>query len=136
MVVTVRDITKVGDVIDAALGSGANEIDDVTFTVSDDRQVELRDEAIADAVRRASADAASVADAMDVTIVGPLEISTTGSQFLPYRMHMSYDSGYGEMMTISEAVPKAAPMMMGAGPQIQPGDVTVSAQVTVVYEFR
>ena len=135
LVVTVRDITKVGDVIDAALGSGANEIDDVTFTVSDDRQVELRDEAIADAVRRASADAASVADAMDVTIVGPLEISTTGSQFLPYRMHMSYDSGYEGMMTI-EAVPKAAPMMMGSGPQIQPGDVTVSAQVTVVYEFR
>ena len=136
LVVTVRDITKVGDVIDAALGSGANEIDDVTFTVSDERQVELRDEAIADATRRASADAASVADAMSVTIVGPLEISTTGSQFSPYRMHMSYDSGYGEAMTISEAGPKAAPMMMGAGPQIQPGDVTVSAQVTVVYEFR
>ena len=131
----VRDIEKVGDVVDAALFAGANEIDDVTFTVSDDRQVELRDEAISDAVRRASADAASVADAMGVTIVGPLEISTTGSQFLPYRMHMSYDSGYEGMMTI-EAVPKAAPMMMGSGPQIQPGDVTVSAQVTVVYEFR
>ena len=135
LVVTVRDITKVGDVIDAALGSGANEIDDVTFTVSDERQADLREEAIVDAARRASADAASVADVMGVTIVGPVEISTTGSEFSPYRMHMSYDSGYGGMMTI-EAVPKAAPMEMGAGPQIQPGDVTVSAQVTVVYEFR
>ena len=48
---------------------------------------------------------------------------------------MNYDSGYGGMMPIPEAVPTAAPMMMGAGPQIQPGDVTVSAQVTVVYEF-
>ncbi len=135
LVVTVRDITKVGDVIDAALGSGANEIDDVTFTVSDERQADLREEAIVDAARRASADAASVADVMGVTIVGPVEISTTGSEFSPYRMHMSYDSGYGGMMTI-EAVQKAAPMEMGAGPQIQPGDVTVSAQVTVVYEFR
>jgi len=136
LVVTVRDITKVGDVIDSALGSGANEIDDVTFTVSDERQADLRDEAIADAVAKARADAASVADAMGVTIVGPVEISTTGSQFSPYRMYMSYDSGYRGMMAIPEAEMAAASMKMGAGPQIQPGDVTVSAQVTVVYEFR
>ena len=122
---------RVGDVIDAALFAGANEIDDVSFTVSDDRQAELRDDAIIDAARRASADATSVAGAMGVTIKGPIEISTTGSQFSPYRMHINYDSGYGGMMPM----PEAAPMEMGAGPQIQPGDVTVSAQVTVVYEF-
>ncbi len=90
LIVTVKDITKVGDVIDSTLGSGANEIDDVAFTVSDSRRSDLRDEAIADAARRASADAASVADAMGVTIMGPIEISTTGSQFSPYRMHMRY----------------------------------------------
>jgi uncharacterized protein YggE len=135
LVVTVRAIEKVGDVIDAALFAGANEIDDVAFTVSDDRQAELRDEAIADAARRASADAASVAKAMGVTIKGPIEISTAGSQFSPYRMYMDYDTGYGEMMPTPEAVPTPATMKMGAGPQIQPGDVTVSAQVTVVYEF-
>ncbi|MEA1869300.1 MAG: SIMPL domain-containing protein [Euryarchaeota archaeon] len=137
LTVTVTDIEKVGDVIGAALGSGANEIDDVTFTVSDERQANLKDEAIADAARRASADAASVADAMGVTIMGPIEISTTGSQFSPYRMYMDYDTGYkgGGMMAIPEAEMMATPMKMGAGPQIQPGDVTVSAQVTVVYEF-
>ena len=135
LIVTVRNVTKVGDVIDAALGSGANEIDDVAFTVSDDRQAELRDEAIADAARRASADAASVADAMGVTIKGPIEISTTGSQFSPYRMYMDYDTGYGDVMAIPGAVPTPASLKMGAGPQIHPGDVTVSAQVTVVYEF-
>ncbi len=135
LVVTVRDITKVGDVIDAAMGVGANEIDDVAFTVSDSRQADLRDAAIADAALRASADAASVAEAMGVKIKGPIEISTTGSQFSPYRMHISYDSGYGEILPTPEAVPTPAPMEMGVGPQIQPGDVTVSAQVTVVYEF-
>jgi uncharacterized protein YggE len=136
LTVTVRDIEKIGDVIDAALFTGANEINDVTFTVSDSRQAELKSEAIADAVAKARADASSVADAMDVTIVGPVEISTTGSQFSPYRMYMDYDTGYGEMMAIPEAVPTPTPMKMGAGPQIQPGDVTVSAQVIVVYEFR
>ncbi|MCK4458861.1 MAG: SIMPL domain-containing protein [Methanosarcinales archaeon] len=135
LTVTARDIEKVGDVIGAALASGANEIDDVIFTVSDERQADLRDEAIADAARRASADASSVAKAMGVKIKGPIEISTTGSRFSPYRMYMSYDICDEGMMAIPEAEMTAAPMKMGAGPQIQPGDVTVSAQVIVVYEF-
>ncbi len=129
LTVTVRDIEKIGDMIDAVIGAGANEISDVTFTVSDDRQAELRDEAIADAVKKAKADAASVARAMDVAIVGPVEISTTGSQFSPYRMYMGYEAVYDMAMPVVPEVAKAA------GPQIQPGDVTVSAQVTVVYEF-
>jgi uncharacterized protein YggE len=129
LTVTVRDIENIGDVIDAALFAGANEINDVTFTVSDDRQAELKSEAIADAVKKAKADAASVAKAMDVTIVGPVEISTTGSQFSPYRMYMGYETVYDAAMPVPEVV-------MAAGTQIQPGDVTVSAQVTVVYEFR
>jgi len=137
LTVTVRDIEKIGDVIDAALFAGANEINDVTFTVSDDRQAELKSEAIADAVAKARADASSVADAMDVTIVGPVEISTTGSQFSPYRMYMDYDTGYksGGMMVTPEGMPVPMPTPTAAPPQIQPGDVTVSAQVTVVYEF-
>ena len=132
LTVTVRDIGKVGDVIDAAIVAGANEIGDVAFTVSDDRQAELRDEAIADAVLKARSDANSVADAMDVAIVGALEISTTGSQFSPYRVHLDYEY-YGDA---EMEVPMPAPAAMGAGPQIQPGDVTVSAYVTVVYEFK
>jgi uncharacterized protein YggE len=114
LTVTVMDIEKIGDVIDAALQAGANEINDVTFTVSDERQTELRDEAIADAVKKAKADAVSVAHAMDVQIVGPIDISTTGSQLSPYRMYMDYETSY------QMPVPEAA---MAAGPQIQPGDV-------------
>ncbi|MGP8319439.1 MAG: SIMPL domain-containing protein [Methanosarcinaceae archaeon] len=128
LTITVRDIEKIGDVIDVALQAGVNEINDVTFTVSDEQQTELRDEAIANAVKKAKADAVSVAHAMDVQIVGPVEISTTGSQLSPYRMHMGYETSYQMEVPVADD--------MGAGPQIQPGDVTVSAQVTVVYEFK
>ncbi len=130
LTVTVRDIEEIGDVIGAALSAGANEIDDVTFTVSDDRQAGLKGEAIADAVAKASADASVVADAMGVTIVGPVEISTTGSRLSPYRMRMDYAIRDDEIQLAVEATP------MAAGPQILPGDVTVSAQVIVVYEFQ
>ena len=130
LVITLRNIDNVTDVIDAALGAGANEIDDVTFTVSNKREAELRDKAIADAVKKAKSDAESVAKAMDIIIIGPVEISTTGSQFSPYRMYMDYDKG--PMMDVATSIQ----MTGGAGPQIHPGDVTVSAEVILVYEFK
>ena len=132
LTVTVNNIEMIGDVIDVALREGVNEINYVTFTVSDERQAELRDEAIADAVKKAKADAMSAARAMDVQILGPIEISTTGSQLSPYRMYMGYETAY-DMIKLEAAEEE---MVMAAGPQIQPGDVTLSAQVTVVYEFR
>jgi len=130
LIITQGNIDNVTDVIDAALGAGANEIDDVTFTVSDEREAELRDKAIADAVKKAKADAESAAKAMDINIIGPVEISTTGSQFSPYRMYMEYDKG--PMVDVATSIP----MTGGAGPQIHPGDVTVSAEVSVIYEFK
>jgi len=132
LVITLRNIDNVTDVIDAALVAGANEIDDVMLTVSDEREAELRDKAIADAVKKAKADAESAAKAMDINIIGPVEISTTGSWFSPYRMNMDY--GYDEVLMMGVPVPDLK--ATGAGPQIHPGDVTVSAEVTVVYEFK
>ena len=127
--VTVRDLETVGDVLDVTLAAGANEIGGVTFTLSDDQQTAFRNKAIKLAVSKAEADAKSVADATSVRIVGPVEISTTGSQLSPYRAYVGYESGYDTEEAMQ--LPKAA-----IAPQIQPGDVTVSAYVTVVYEFE
>lgn len=129
--VTVRDIGTVEDVLDVALGAEANEIGGVTFTVSDDQKTAFRNKAIELAVSKAEADAKSVADATSVRIVGPVEISTTGSQLSPYRAYVDYESGYGGT-AVSEGISAKAT----AAPQIQPGDVTVSAYITVVYEFE
>ncbi|PXF61232.1 MAG: hypothetical protein C4B59_04575 [Candidatus Methanogaster sp.] len=125
--VTVRDLEMVGDVLDVTLRSGANEIDGVTFTLSEGQQTAFRNKAIELAVSKAKTDAISVANASGVRIVGPLEISTTGSQLSSYRAYADYGGDPNDV----EALSKAA-----IAPQIQPGDVTVSAYVTVVYEFE
>jgi uncharacterized protein YggE len=54
--VTVHDIEKAGDVLDAAVEAGANQVHGVTFTVSDVRtlQWQAREKAIADAEARAT----------------------------------------------------------------------------------
>jgi uncharacterized protein YggE len=134
LVIKLKNLDNVTDVIDAALGAGVNEINDVTFTVSEERETELRDQAIADAIKKAKSDAESAAKAMDIKIIGPVEISTTGSMLSPYRMKFDYD--YYEEVAMDMEMPVPMPMATGAGPQIQPGDVTISAEVIVVYEFK
>ena len=54
--VTVRDVEKAGDVVDAAVKAGANQVHGVTFTVSDESswQGQAREKAISDAEARAA----------------------------------------------------------------------------------
>ena len=54
--VTVRDVERAGDVLDAAVEAGANQVQGVTFTVSDESswQGQAREKAISDAEARAA----------------------------------------------------------------------------------
>ena len=70
--VIVRDLTQTGDVIDAAVGAGANDLDGVTFRASDASAA--RSEARAAAVVAAEAAAGELAEAAGVEILGVLSI--------------------------------------------------------------
>jgi uncharacterized protein YggE len=54
--VTVRNVEKAGDVVDAAVEAGANQVHGVSFTVSDESrwQAQAREKAMADAEARAA----------------------------------------------------------------------------------
>lgn len=75
--VTVREIDRVGDVIDASLGAGATRLDDLSFRVADasgpEREARLR--AMAEA--RARADV--LADAAGITVTGVAGIVEGGA---------------------------------------------------------
>ncbi len=64
--ITLNDLTKVGSVIDAATDAGANEVQDVRFTLSDQQAV--RAQALREAVLRAKADAGVLASALDLKV--------------------------------------------------------------------
>lgn len=112
--VETSDVENAGAIVDAAVAGGANRVNGVTFTLSADRERELRAEAIGDAVRFARADADAIADAAGVEVVGLRTASTSGG-FTPVH--------YGR-----EAVADA-----GAGTTIDPGTVTVRVTVNAVY---
>jgi uncharacterized protein YggE len=88
--VTVRDISKVADVIDGAITAGANTVDGVTFRVNDPVAAEskARTAAMADAKSRAQA----LASAAGVRITGVATIVETSA---PAPMPIAYPAMAG-----------------------------------------
>lgn len=102
-----------GRIVDVSVAGAGVEVWSVAFTLSEDRQDELRADAIAAAVESARHDAEAAAGAADLTIDG-VDSVQVGSAPVPY--------------------PQVADARAEAGAtEFQPGPVTVSASVTVTY---
>jgi uncharacterized protein YggE len=117
---TTHDIARVGALIDAALGAGANRVHGVRFSLRDPQR--FRAQAIAEATRRARADAEALASAMGVQLGAVREAST---------VEVGH-SGPVMMMARAEAADMAA---QSAPTPINPGEQTVRATVVIVYSF-
>jgi uncharacterized protein YggE len=88
--VTLKDITMAGSVIDTAVGAGADQINSISFTLSDEKQQELRSQALTAAVAQARGDADVVARALGVSIIGVSSVNV-GSSYVPYAVPEAYD---------------------------------------------
>ncbi len=116
--ITVRDISRVGDLIDQAVRAGANAVNNISFTSS--KVSEAYTQAMQEAVRDAQSKAQILCGAAGVSL-GSLQ---------------SIDfSGTGLGAASNSRVYKAAGAMMDAAAStvIQSGSISVSASVTVVY---
>jgi uncharacterized protein YggE len=113
--VTVHDISKVGELVDAAVAAGATSVDGVTFRVDDPTQAEAqaRTAAVSDARTKANA----LAAAAGVTISGVSSMSETVSP-IPYPI----------------AYAAAAPAKDASTP-VLPGTTEIDVVVTVVYRI-
>lgn len=113
LLITVRDVTKAGDVLDTLVGVGANQVYGVSFTVSDEVkwQSQAREKAIADAKARAE----------ELARLSGVEV--------------------GQVQAISEVIgsvsyPVAAERGLGGGSAIVPGEQELSMQVQVTYQIQ
>ncbi|HEY6517521.1 MAG TPA: SIMPL domain-containing protein [Steroidobacteraceae bacterium] len=82
-VVRVRldDLRKVGSVIDAATGAGANNVQDIRFALRDDQAP--RSEALREAARNARQDADTLAGALALRVVRVLSVDEQGPAVVP-----------------------------------------------------
>lgn len=113
--VKLRDISKVGDVIGAASDAGANEISGPTFTLSNDS--EARNKAIELAIADARGCAQVMAKAAGKTLGEIVSVS---------------ESGFGNPVYVGA---KAEAMDVIAVP-VEPGQLEITANVTVVFELK
>jgi uncharacterized protein YggE len=120
VIVKTKKLDKVGGLIESANAAGANTVEVSGFDLADDRQ--YRAEAIATATRNAVEDAGTLADAASLKLVRILAVNLDN---IPVRgSEMRFAAPRGRAM--SEA---------GGAPPINPGDVTIRATVTIVYEI-
>ncbi len=115
--IKVRDLSKVSEVLDAAIEAGANQVWGVSFTIEnqDDLEDEARGKAVEDARRRAKA----LAELSDLTL-GEVLVVVEGGAVSPLEGKVA--AGLGGM---GRAADVATP--------ISPGEVQVTYQVQVTY---
>jgi uncharacterized protein YggE len=118
---TTYEVARVGALIDAALGAGANRVHGVRFGLRDPQR--YRQQAIADATRRARADAEALAAAMGVRLGMIREAAT-----------MDVNAGGPVLMMAREGMAMDAIAQSPPTP-INPGEQTVRASVMIVYAF-
>jgi len=116
--VTVRDLGKLGDLLDTVVAAGANTVNSIQFDVAD------KDEALktarADAMQNAAKQAQELADAAGLQLGEIQSISFYDSQ--PYPLYDGRGGGGGGAE--AAAVP------------IQPGQLTFVVTVNVTYEIK
>lgn len=115
--VRLRDLARIGAVVDALVKEGANRIDGPSFTV--EKPEPLLDEARAEAVRAARARAELLAAAAGVRIVRVLTIQEAG--------------GAPEFRPVMRAM--AAAPAADMAPPVEAGESELRASVTVSYEI-
>jgi uncharacterized protein YggE len=120
LTVTLHDVSRTGEVIDIGVANGINQANSIRFLLSDEQAQVLRTGALKEATARAAADAQTVATALGVNITAVKTVDVGG--------------GYTPILFQNYARSDMAPV--GASTPIQPGDVTVTATVTVTYLIR
>lgn len=113
--VTIRQLDRMGNVLDAATDAGSNTIEGIVFGMEDEKAAS--DQALEQAVQDARRKADRMVKAAGVTIVGVYEINETG-MVRPYAMTMAKADAIG-----------------GASTPIAPGEINISANVTIVYQI-
>jgi uncharacterized protein YggE len=117
IVVETGAIDLVGALIDSAISAGANRVDYLNFTVKND--IKPRTEAITSATRDARAQADALASALGVKL-GKVIKATTLAEARPIPM---------------QRLPMAMAATRAATP-VEPGEVTVSATVSLTFEIE
>jgi len=84
LLITIRDLTMIGEVIDETVNAGANKIYGVSFTLSDEKAGEVKLEALREATEAARAKAEVIAETLGVQLVSVIHVTEGQTYYYPY----------------------------------------------------
>ena len=120
--VTMGDLTRVGRVIDAASGAGANTVDGLAFTLRRDEPA--RERALAEATREAAAKARVIAQTLGGRVVRVVEVQEAGTYRPPVPV---YTAEFGRASATAQA---------SADTPVESGTLEIRAEVQLVAEIE
>jgi len=118
--VKTADLTKVGTIVDIAVSNGANQIQNINFQLSEANEQKYKKQALAEATTNAKEKAETIADSLGVKLGKVKSASTAEYYFRPYTYALEAKAGV-------DMVEEAA--------QIMPGEVAVTARISLVYNI-
>lgn len=121
ILVKVRDLGKVGSIIDVAVQAGANSVSGVSFLLTDATEASLKTLALQEAAANAKEKAQSIATGLDIGVGQVYSASESSNYVVPY---------YAKTVAMDSAAGSAAPT------PISPGDIEYSATVSVQFEIQ
>lgn len=120
--VTTDDIALTGKIVDAAVKAGANNVNNISFTLSKEKQETVKQEALIDAAKMAKTKAQNIAAGLGIELGEVKTVSENYNYYLPnYRNY--------EYATSSDSAGKVST-------PISPSDVSINATVNVTYELK
>jgi uncharacterized protein YggE len=119
--VKVKDLDKINQVIDTATANGANRVNGISFTISDEKEEELRKQARKEAIEDAKESAKELANLADMRLGKIVDISENNTS--------------GADQPIMYARAELAVADAGEAPtSVEPGSTSYTYQVTLSYE--
>lgn len=118
--ITLNNTSRAGPVVVMALENGANRVEGIEFTLTEETRRELRNEALAEAVDVGRTQAETAAEGTNLEITGVASVATAETSVRPYRVER----------TVAFA---AAGDGGGGTTSFEAGTVTVTAQALVTY---
>lgn len=111
--IAIRDFALISPVIDRCTQAGANQIHSLRFAVQDESKIKAQ--LLEQAVRDGKAKAATIANALDMSLGKPVSVQVSS-----YSNHGSYDT-----MSVNKGLSSSTP--------INAGTVSLSADVNIVF---
>jgi len=122
LTIKTTDLTKVGTIVDICTKNGANQINGISFGLSDAKEQGYKQQALAEATKNAKSKAEIIASSLGAQLGDIKSVSESNYYYRPYMYAMS-----------SKAV--GADMVQEAA-NVLPSDVSITADIIIVYKIK